>query len=42
MLINIRRALAVVVSICNLRVIFFIKNYTAIFHVVYKGNLPSF
>jgi hypothetical protein len=42
MLTNIRRALAALVSICNLHVIFFIKNYTEIFHVVYKVNLPFF
>jgi hypothetical protein len=42
MLINFRRALAVIVSICNLHVIPFIKNYTEIFHIVYKGNFPSF
>jgi hypothetical protein len=42
MLINFRRALAAIVSICNLHVIFFTKNYTVIFNVVYKGNVPSF
>jgi hypothetical protein len=41
MLINIRRALATIDTICNLHV-FFIKNCTEIFHVDYKGNLPSF
>jgi len=42
MLINIRRALEVIVSIYNVHVIFFIENYTEVFHVVYKGNVPSF
>jgi hypothetical protein len=37
MLINVRRTLAVIGSICILHVIFFIKNYTYKFHVV-----PSF
>jgi hypothetical protein len=41
MLINVRRTLAVIVSICNLHVIPFIKNYTETFHVVYIENLPS-
>jgi hypothetical protein len=41
MLINIRRALATIVTIRNLHV-FFIKNYTEIFHAVYKGNLLYF
>jgi hypothetical protein len=34
MLINIRKALAAIVSIFN----FFIKNYMEILHIVYKGN----
>jgi len=30
---------AVVSRICNLRVFFFIKNYSELFHVIYKGYL---
>jgi len=41
MLISIHRVLAAIVSICNLRV-FFYQKYTEVFHVVYKGTLPSF
>jgi len=39
--ISIHRALVAIVSICNLRVIFY-KSHTDIFDVVYKGNWPSF
>jgi hypothetical protein len=37
MLINTRKALAVIASICNFCVILFTKNYIEIFHVVYEG-----
>jgi hypothetical protein len=45
---NVRRALAVIVSICILYVCMYvfymyspsIKNYTEVFHVVYEWNLP--
>jgi hypothetical protein len=40
-LLNIYKALAAIVSICNLHVIFY-KNYIEIFHVVYKRNFLSF
>jgi hypothetical protein len=36
MLINVPRALEAIVSIYILHVIFYHKNYTEIFHVVYK------
>jgi hypothetical protein len=42
MLINIRRTLAAVISVCNVYVNFLIKNFTEIFHMVSKGNLSSF
>jgi hypothetical protein len=41
MIINVRRTLTAIVSVCNLHVVFS-KNYTEIFHVDYKGNVLSF
>jgi hypothetical protein len=39
---NVRKALATIVSVCTLKVIFFYKNGTEIFHSLCKGNEPSF
>jgi len=35
------KSLATLVPVCNFNVIF-VKNYTKIFYVVCKGNMPSF
>jgi len=45
MLINICKALVVIIYICNFHVFFLSspnKNYTEIFHVAYERNLLSF
>jgi hypothetical protein len=40
MLMNSQRALPVIVSMCNLCVIFY--RFLLIFHIIYKGNVVSF